>query len=68
LFVYLKVVLERVDLGSEVMTVVKYGVSWYFSFSLTVFGHLDKLVVVVVGKKDEDMRNKELIVKMRKMR
>jgi hypothetical protein len=66
LFVYLKVVLERVDLGSEVMTVVKYGVSWYFSFSLTVFGHLDKLVVV--GKKDEDMRNKELIVMMRKMR
>jgi hypothetical protein len=66
LFVYLKVVLERVDLGSEVMTVVKYGVSWYFSFSLTVFGYLDKLVVV--GKKDEDMRNKELIVMMRKMR
>jgi hypothetical protein len=38
----------------------------YFSLSLTEFGHLNKLVVV--GKKDEDMRNKELIVKMRKMK
>jgi hypothetical protein len=29
----------------------------YFSLNLTEFGHLNKLVVV--GKKDEDMRNKD---------